>query len=103
MEYTQDLTLVKLTPTFDEVGNTIFTETTTDVLAKKNIVGTKEFYSAVSVGITPTAELQIRLSNYNGEQEVIYKGIRYSVIRTIPKGKFDLVLVIGVKQGVNNE
>lgn len=103
MEYTQDLTLIKLTTTLDELGNTIYTETKTDVLAKKNIVGTKEFYSAVAIGITPTAELQIRLSNYDGEQEVEYKGIRYSVIRTIPKGKFDLILVIGVKQGVNND
>lgn len=101
MNYTEELTLIKLTPTLDAIGNTIYTETRTEVLAKKNYVGSKEFYSAVAVGITPTAELQIRLSNYNGEEEVEYKGIRYSVIRTIPKQKFDLVLVIGEKQGIN--
>ena len=53
------------------------------------------------VGIRPSAELQIRSLNYDGEEEVEYKGVRYAVIRTIPKGKFDLVLVIGQKTGVN--
>lgn len=101
MEYTQDLTLIKKTYTQDEMGNVIATETQTEVLAKRNVVGTKEFYNAMAVGIRPTAELQIRLSNYNNEEEAEYKGIRYSIIRTIPKGKFDLVLVLGIKGGVN--
>lgn len=101
MEYTDELTLIKLTPTYDEIGNTINVETRNVVLARHNVVGTKEFYNAMAVGIRPTAELQIRLCNYNGEEEVEYYGTRYSVIRTIPKGKFDVVLVIGVKQGIN--
>lgn len=101
MEYIEELTLIKLTPTQDSIGNIINTETRNVVLAKKNVVGTKEFYSALAVGIQPTAELQIRLSNYNGEEECEYNGVRYSIIRTIPKEKFNLVLVIGTKQGIN--
>lgn len=101
MEYTEELTLIKTIPTLDDRGNTIYTETTTEVMAKKNFVGTKEYYNALAVGIVPTAELQIRLSNYDNETEVEYKGIRYSVIRTIPKQKYDIVLVIGIKQGIN--
>ena len=101
MEYTEDLTLIKLTPQQDENGYVYNIETRTDVLARKNVVGTKEYYSAVAVGIVPTCELQIRASNYSGEEEVEYKGTRYSVIRTIPKHKFDIVLVIGIKQGIN--
>jgi len=99
MEYTEELTLIKLTPTKDNIGNITFTETQSVVLARKNVVGSKEFYNALAVGITPTAELQIRLSNYNGEQEAIYNSKRYSVIRTIPKDKLDLVLVLGLKSG----
>lgn len=101
MEYTEELTLIKKTPTQDEFGNIINTETSRVVLARKNVVGTKEFYSAMAVGIRPTAELQIRKSNYDNEQEVEYENIRYSIVRTIPKGKLDIVLVIGVKQGIN--
>ena len=67
------------------------------VYAKKNKVGSKEFYNAMAVGITPTAELQIRLSNYNKEEEVRYNNIRYSIIRVVPVNRTDIVLVIGVK------
>lgn len=101
MEYTQELTLIKNTPTQDELKQIINIESSRLVLARKNVVGSREFYEAMAVGIRPTAELQIRLCDYDNEQEVEYRGIRYSVIRTIPKGKFDLVLVIGVKEGIN--
>lgn len=101
MEYNQDLTLIKLTPRQDSIGQVINTETRVDVLAKENYVRTSEFYNAMAVGIKPTAELQIRKLDYNNEQQVEYKGIRYDVVRTIPKGAFDIVLVIGTKQGVN--
>lgn len=103
MEYTENLTLINKTPTgeTDDVGNVIYTETRNVVLARKNIVGSREFYGALAVGINPTAELQIRNCNYNNETEVEYNGRRYAVIRTLPKGKFDTVLVIGTKQGVN--
>lgn len=101
MEYTDELTLIKLTTEQDNIGNVTVKEARKEILARPNVVGTKEFYSAVAVGIKPAAELQIRALNYSGEEEVEYKGIRYSVIRTIPKGKFDLVLVIGQKQGIN--
>lgn len=101
MEYTDELTLIKITISQDEIGQPIKTETRTNILAKPNLVGTKEFYNALAVGIVPTAELRIRASNYNNEEEVEYKGVRYSIIRTMPKDKLDLILVIGTKQGVN--
>ena len=101
MEYIDELTLIKITTGKDEIGNITQTETTTNILCKPNVVGTREFYNALAVGIRPTAELQIKASNYNGETEVTYRNVRYSIIRTIPKGRFDLVLVIGIKEGVN--
>lgn len=101
MEYIEELTLIKLTPTKDSIGNVVNSETSRTIYAKKNVVGTKEFYNAMAVGIKPTAELQVRLSDYNNEEQAEYSGQRYSIIRTIPKGKFDVVLVLGIKQGVN--
>lgn len=101
MEYIEELTLIKETISQDDIGQAVKTETKTTVYARKNVVGSREFYNAMAVGIKPTAELQIRLSNYDGEQAVEYNGIRYSVIRTVPKGKFDLVLVIGIKDGID--
>lgn len=101
MEYIEPLKLIKITLEQDAIGNVITKEEDTDVLCRPNVVGTREFYNAMMVGLKPTAELQIRQCEYNGEEEVEYKGIRLAVIRTIPKGKFDVVLVVGQKQGVN--
>lgn len=101
MEYIEELTLIKLTPTQDENYQIYNTETRRTILVRRNVVGSREFYNAMAVGIRPTAELQIRVCDYDNEQEVEYKGQRYSIIRTIPKGKFDIVLVIGIKEGVN--
>lgn len=101
MEYYEELTLIKINISQDEIGQPIKTETKREILAKPNLVGTKEFYNAMAVGIVPTAELRIRAIDYNNEEEVEYKGIRYSIIRTLPKDKLDVVLVIGTKQGIN--
>lgn len=102
MQYTEILYLINKTESKDSIGNIIYSETEKKVYAKRNTVGSKEFYNAAVVGIIPTAELQIRLSNYNNETEVKYNGTRYSVIRTIPKNRTDIVLIIGIKQGTNN-
>lgn len=101
MEYTQDLTLIKLTTAQDSIGQPVNTKSSREVLAKESYVRTNEFYNAMAVGLRPTAELQIRKLDYDNEQQVEYKGIRYDVIRTLPKGQFDIVLIIGIKQGVN--
>lgn len=100
MQYTEILTLIKQIKSQDEIGNTITTESTNTIYAKKNKVGSKEFYNAVAVGINPTAELQIKLSNYNNEEICEYNNVRYAIIRTVPINKYDIVLVLGIKQGV---
>ena len=97
MEYTELLYLISKTESKDSIGNITYIEEEHMVYAKKNKVGSKEFYNAMAVGITPTAELQIRLSNYNKEEEVRYNNIRYSIIRVVPVNRTDIVLVIGVK------
>ena len=102
MEYTDELILIKQTNTLDNMGQPVTIETRRTILAKPNVVGTKEFYNALAVGIRPTAELRIRACNYDNEEEVEYRGNRYAVIRTLPKSKIDLILVIGIKQGVNS-
>lgn len=99
MQYTEILYLIAQIEQQDEIGNIITTETSRMVYAKKNKVGSKEFYNAMAVGITPTAELQIRLSNYNDEKVVEYNNKRYSIIRVVPVDRTDIVLVLGEKNG----
>lgn len=100
MEYTEILYLVAYAEAKDSIGNVLpQTETLKKIYAKKNKVGTQEFYNAVAVGITPTNEFQIKTLNYNNEKEVNYNNVRYVIVRTIPISKSDTVLVLAKKQG----
>lgn len=103
MDYTEKIYLVGQTIEADEIGNDITaSETTRLSYAKAQSVKTNEFYSAVEVGLTPSIEFVIKRLNYNGEKEIEWNGVRYSVIRTIdPKNKFDIVLVCSKKIGIN--
>ena len=74
MNYTEEIQLIKTIEEKDKIGNILYKETETTIYAKNNVVGSKEFYNAVAVGITPTAELQIKKLNYNGEKIVKYNG-----------------------------
>lgn len=103
MEYTEIIYLVKKIDSSDLVGNLISEESFTKCYAKEKVVGTKEFYNAVSVGITPTAELKIKRLNYSNEEELIWNDKRYSIVRTLPIGNMDMILVLSEKQGVFNE
>lgn len=103
MEYTEIIYLVSKKDSFDDIGNIIPKESLTKCYAKEQVVGSKEYYNAVSVGITPTAELRIKKHNYNKEEELIWNNKKYSIIRTLPVGNMDMVLVLSEKQGVFNE
>lgn len=98
--YTEILYLVTKEHAFDSVGNNIpGVSTLVKTYAKLNKVGTREFYNAVEIGIRPEYELQIKKVNYNDENYVNYNGKAYDVIRTLPKNRTDMVLVIGKKVG----
>lgn len=99
MIYTQPLKLIKQISVLDDIGNVRTIETINAVFALEQKVGTQEFYNATAVGIKPTAELVLKACNYHGEELAEYKGERYAVIRTFPKDRYDIVVVLGVKSG----
>lgn len=102
MEYSEIIYLIQETKTEDEIGNVITSsEVSNKCYAKKQSIRTNEFYSAVEVGLTPSAEFVIKRLNYNGEEELEWNGKRYQVIRTVdPKNKFDIVLICARKIGI---
>lgn len=101
MDYKDVVYLISVTTTKDAIGNIIETQTERKIYAKANSVGSKEFYNATAVGLTPSVELQIRESNYAGEKLVKFNNQIYSVIRTTQKYKKreDIVLVLSEKSG----
>ena len=103
MEYSEIIYLINLVKEADSIGNIVSTsESQVKCYAKKQSVKTNEFYSAVGVGLTPSAEFVIKRLNYDGQEELEWNNERFQVIRTIdPKNKFDIVLVCARKIGIN--
>lgn len=103
MEYSEIIYLINLVKEADSIGNIVSTsEIQVKCYAKKQSVKTNEFYSAVEVGLTPSAEFVIKRLNYDGQEELEWNNERFQVIRTIdPKNKFDIVLVCARKIGIN--
>lgn len=101
MEYDQIITLVNEFKDVDEIGNVLSPFTTCKkIFAKKQSVKTNEFYSAVEVGLTPSAEFVVKRLNYHDEKLVIWNHTLFNVIRTVdPKNKYDIVLVCSKKIG----
>lgn len=52
-----------------------------------------EFYSANEQGFKPSLRLRISSLNYNNEQELIYMGTKYSIIRVQEPLADEIILV----------
>lgn len=68
--------------TYDEYGNEVITETTTEVYVQPRGVYQSEFYNASQLGLKPSLTLFIaNKADYNDQKVVSYNGKRYNVIR----------------------
>lgn len=62
-------------------------------IIKVEEVYANEFYEANEQGFKPTLRLRISALNYNNEEELIYVGITYSIIRVSEPYADELVLI----------
>lgn len=86
--------LLSTSITSDSIG--VEKETTTQVevpLTKVEDVYANEFYEANEQGFKPEIRLRLSAYNYNGEQELIYGDIHYTVIRTQYPKADEVVLI----------
>lgn len=78
----------------DEIGNEIETVKKRLIpIIKVEDVFAKEFYQANQQGFKPSLRLRISALNYNDEEELIYMGKTYSIIRTQEPTADELVLI----------
>lgn len=78
----------------DSIG--VQKEATTEVevpIIKVEEIYANEFYEANEQGFKPTLRLRISALNYNNEEELIYMGITYSIIRASEPHADELVLI----------
>lgn len=80
--YDHELTLIKNTTSYDELGNPIKNEERTSVLCDVQSIGQREFYEASNHGLKPSKTFIIHSFEYNGANIVEFEGERYKIIRT---------------------
>ncbi|SET02210.1 phage head-tail adaptor, putative, SPP1 family [Salinibacillus kushneri] len=80
--YNHELVLIKQTVVTDDLGNQTIEESRNTVLCKVNSIGRNEFYEAATHGMKPEIEFVIHGYEYEDEQQVVFEGAEYKVIRT---------------------
>ena len=89
-----DCTLLSTIITQDSIGNEIETvKKSTIPIIKVEDVYANEFYEANQQGFKPSLRLKISALNYNDEEELIYMGKTYSIIRTQEPTADEVVLI----------
>lgn len=77
----------------DEEGITRPTVTDTEVFCNAFAIGAQTWYSMREMGISPSAEIQVRTCDYSGERDVLYRGEWYSVEEAIEAGDFTRLIL----------
>jgi SPP1 family predicted phage head-tail adaptor len=91
MTFDEELTLIGLTYTQDDLGQSVETETRTTVLCEVLSVTRSEFFAAAQANMQPEYTFVVNRYDYEGQQRVEYEGKSYDVIRHFaPKKSKDL-------------
>jgi len=93
------ISLITVTTTENELGDTIEVSTERQVFADKQSVRQSEFYQAAATGLRPELMFVVRSIDYQGETRLKYNDKEYNIIRTYDK---DGELTELVCQGVVN-
>ena len=82
MLYRDIVTLIAITITVNDMGDSVETETRSNVYADKLPVNQNEVYQAMSHGLKPSTKFKIRFSSYSDQQRFEYKSRQYKILRT---------------------
>lgn len=96
---TDVITLISQEITLDDYGNEEATDIENTVFCEVASITQTEFYAAADTQLNPEFRFTVFFGDYNGEQIVIYNGVRYSIYRTYRTGD-DLELYVERKIGV---
>ena len=81
MNIAKKITLVSKTYTYDDIGQPIVSESYKYPFAWVRSASRREVDEALD-GIAREYVFDVRISEYGGEDEIEYKGIRYTIYRT---------------------
>ena len=92
MTYDHELTLIHKEWIQNEIGEFIPVETEIAILCGLKSVGRTEFYSAAVAGLRPKKVFVVHSYEYSEEEEVIFNGKQYRVMRTYGEGTEEIEL-----------
>lgn len=102
----QDWTIKLITQQYviDEVGNQRLQNNYTEVpIIEIQDVYQSEFYNASQQGLKPTLRVMISNLNYNDEEDLIYMGKQYTIIRVDRIDNENIALVCEKRVGTNGK
>lgn len=88
MTMDDELTLIDKSNSENDIGNVITTDILTTVLCSVRSIKRSEHYAAAANGLKPEITFVLNKYEYNGQKEVEFESVRYSVIRTFVPDKF---------------
>lgn len=95
-----ELTLLSYTYDVDNIGQQIKKERKETVpIIKETSILLEEFYEANKQGIRPELRIIISSLSYHGENEFIYMGDKYSIIRTSTPNVDEVAIIARKKVG----
>ena len=97
------ITLVKKTYGRNAAGGIVVTETTRDVFCSVDSVRRNDFFEAAQIGMDLQFVFKTNPVNYDGEDTLIYEGMRYGIQRTYFASNDVIELYAGLVVGENRE
>lgn len=101
MDRSEVATLVSYTSTQDAFGVWQNTKTERDVFCSVDSVTRQEYFEGGKNGLNPEYRITMFEPDYEGENELIYKGVAYGVYRTYHARTDIIELYVERKGGVN--
>lgn len=99
MDKSNTLDLISQTYQADDIGQLIPSETVRQVFCSVSSVSRAEFYEAGRAGLKAAFQVIVPACDYNGEEECILDGVRYSIYRTYLRKGEDLELYLERRAG----
>lgn len=94
--------LVSATRTQDVNGEWQETTVSRQIFCQVSSVSASEFFEAAKIGLRPDYRFTVFAGDYNGETELTYNGVAYSIYRTYNNTTDRLELYAETKAGVTN-
>jgi len=101
MDRSDVITLLKTVITVDDYGVERISKTSRDVFCQVDSVTRAEFFDGGRNGLNPEYRITMFAPDYEGEAELIYKDLTYSVYRTYQGRNDTLELYVERKGGSN--